>query len=144
MAALSPYFANGDTVAVSSDGVTATADAYGELLADGSTLPEFDIATEALMAGSAIATGATAAYTLRVLRAESSVTTDLETAVTDGTDRYFHITNRGGTKVFVLGPAKVTAAYERPPVGQSRGSVVVAFNVAGDVPSDFYTVETPT
>jgi len=142
MAALTPYFANGDAVAVSSDGVTAGAAAYGTLLSEGTNLPDPEIQTEALMSGGALATGATLAPQLRVLRPESTVTEDLKAAVLDGTTRFFHITNRGQSKTFVYGPAYITAVYERGATGTpSRGSVIVGFNMAGDTPDDFFSVE---
>lgn len=145
MADLAPYFLNADEVLHSTDGVTSTATSFGELLAEGSNLPDFEVATEALLDGRSLATGASAPYVLRVLNGDTTVFAALETAVSAGTDHYFHFLNRGGTKAFVLGPAKVTAAYERPPTtGAARGSYVVAFNVAGDVPGDFYAVEDVT
>lgn len=145
MPSLSPYYNNADTVSVSSDGVTSGASAYGSLLEQGSDLPDFTVATEAMLDGRELATGSSAAYVIRVLNPDTTVTTDLQTARDDGTDRYFHFTNRSGGKVFVLGPALVTRADERPPTStQARGSVIVAFNVAGDTPADFHTVETVT
>jgi|SRR5690606_31543888 len=139
---MTPYFLNAAAVAVSDDGVASGASDFGELLAEGSSLPDFEIATEALMSGQAVATGASAPYVIRVLNADDTVLADLQDAVRDGTDRYFHFTNRGGTRRFNLGPAKVTTAHERPPTGTAaRGAALVAFNVAGDVPEDFYTVD---
>ena|SRR5690606_4260039 len=143
MATLAPYYNNADTVAVSADGETDTA--FGELMADGSTLPDPEIQTDALMDGRALGAGATAAYQIRVLGADDTVTTTLQTARDAGTDQYFHFTNRGGTRETVIGPAKVTAVYERPPTNTAqRGSVIVAFNVAGDNVDDFLTINTIT
>src|SRR5690606_28142644 len=137
---MDPYFSNAKSVAVSDDGVAAGASAFGELFAEGSTLPDIEATTEALMDGRSLATGATAAYVIRVLNPDDAVLADLQAAVNDGTDRYFHFTNRGGTRRFNVGPAKVTMATERPPVGAAaRGSALVAFNVAGDVPGDFFS-----
>lgn len=145
MADLSPYYNNADEVLVSTDGVTSGATSFGDLMQEGSTLPDFEILEEALMDGRSLATGASAAYVIRVIQGDTTVQADLVTARDDGSDRYFHFYNRAGSKCFVVGPAKVTAAHERPPVGApARGSNVIHFNVAGDTPGDFFTVETIT
>ena len=139
------YFLNADQVSVSDDGVASGATAFGKLLAEGTTLPDLEHTTEAFMSGHNVATGASASYVIRVAPTETgfdTVLADLKDARFDGSDRYIHFTNRGGTRRFNLGPVKVTGADERPPTGTAaRGAALVAFNVAGDSPEDFYSTD---
>ena len=139
---MTPYYLNVDAVAVSDDGVASGATAFGRVLAEGSTLPDFEIATEALMSGHNIATGIAGSYVIRVLNADETVLADLEEAVDDCTYRYLHFNNRGDTRRFNIGPVMVTAAHERPPTGTAaRGAALVAFNVANDRVSDVFSVD---
>jgi len=135
-------YRNIKNVSVSPDGVEANADALGEVFTDGSSFPDgFEEQLDALADGRSLSAGKTAAYVLRILNAAEAVVTDLQTAEEEGSDRYFHLYNRSNTEVAVVGPAKVTGCDERPPgSGAQRGSVLVGFNVAGDVSRDFLEI----
>src|SRR5690606_41308359 len=98
--------------------------------------------TEALMDGRAVPTGLSGAFVARVLGDGAAWLSTLQGFKRALTDTYFHLTNRSGSEVAVLGPAKITAVYKRPPTSESaQGSVLVAFNVAGDEEDDVLSIE---
>src|SRR5690606_3871585 len=117
-------YRNIKSIGYSADGVTPID--MGEVLQNGSTFGDLDIQTEALMDGRAVPTGLSGAFVARVLGDGAAWLSTLQGFKRALTDTYFHLTNRSGSEVAVLGPAKITAvrSEEHTSELQSRENLV--------------------